>query len=164
MEVQEDLDGALEDMPEGEGEGEGEGGILLRQPASQDAQNTSHPSRIAQAQPQQQPPEQGKGVEMQEDFDGALEDMPEGEEEGEQGSDADDQEDAEGEDRLDQTMGDVGDEGEVVDERLWGKDDKPEDPSAGKETLQSTKPLQVMPDPAPLSFVRLAPGPWPHAF
>ena len=81
---------------------------------------------------------------MQEDFDGALEDLPEGGEEGEQGSDAENEEEGEGDDRLDQTMGDVGDEGEVVDERLWGKDDKPEDPSSGKETLQSTKPLQVM--------------------
>ncbi len=97
---------------------------------------------ILQAQPPQ-PPEQGKGVEMQEDFEGDLEDLPEGDDEGEQGSNADDEEDADGEERLDQTMGDVGDEGEVVDERLWGKDDKPEDPSAGKQELQSTKPLQV---------------------
>ncbi|KAK9833665.1 hypothetical protein WJX74_002204 [Apatococcus lobatus] len=104
------------------------------------AQAKDQPQDQPQAQPQQ--PEQGKGVEMQDDFEGALEDMPEGGEEGEQGSDAEDQEEGEGEDRLDQTMGDVGDEGEVVDERLWGKDDKPEDPSSGKETLQSTKPLQ----------------------
>ena len=95
-----------------------------------------------QAQPPQ-PPEQGKGVEMQEDFEGDLEDLPDGGEQGQQGSEADEQEDAGAEDRLDQTMGDVGDQGEVVDERLWGKDDKPEDPSAGKEELQSTKPLQV---------------------
>lgn len=95
-----------------------------------------------QAQPQQ-PPEQGKGVEMQEDFEGDLEDLADGGEQGEQGSDAEDQDDADQKERLDQTMGDVGNEGEVVDERLWGKDDKPEDPSAGKEELQSTKPLQV---------------------
>lgn len=103
-----------------------------------------------QAQPQQPPAEQGKGVEMQDDFEGELEDLPEGGEEGEQGSDAEDQEEGEGEDRLDQTMGDVGDEGEVVDERLWGKDDQPE--ASAKETLQSTKPLQVVTLLGPLTY------------
>ena len=102
---------------------------------------------------------------MQDDFDGELEDLPEGGEEGEQGSDAEEQEEGEGEDRLDQTMGDVGDEGEVVDERLWGKDDQPE--ASAKETLQSTKPLQGIcspPPPPPLpgrgqALVHLTPHP-----
>jgi len=63
--------------------------------------------------------EQPKGIEMDEDFEGALEDVHK---DPNAASDEDEDEGDE-EERLDQQMGDAGDAAEAVDERVW-KDDK----------------------------------------
>lgn len=94
---------------------------------------------------QQQKEEQDtKGIEMEGDFDGEIHDVP---------SDAENSEE-EGEDedgeRLDQEMGEVGDQGEVVDERMWGDEDKPEPgQKPGEEKYEKDAPVQV---PLPAVF------------
>ncbi|KAG7670517.1 hypothetical protein KSW81_003079 [Nannochloris sp. 'desiccata'] len=75
--------------------------------------------------------EQPKGVEMDEDFNGALEDVkPQDIDENDDDGPEDEEEN---EDRLDQQMGDVGDQAEDVDEKLWNGDDEEEDGGKDKE-------------------------------
>lgn len=76
-----------------------------------------------------------KGIEMEGDFEGEMEDVPPNNE-----SDQDDQGD---EERLQQEMGDTGDAGETVDERLWGPEDKPEETQQGPETKEKDSTVQV---------------------
>lgn len=76
-------------------------------------------------QQEQEEEEQPKGVEMDEDFNGALEDVkPQDTDENDDDGPEDEEEN---EDRLDQQMGDVGDQGEDVDEKLWNGDEEKED-------------------------------------
>jgi midasin len=99
-------------------------------------------ARIASAQAGNE----SKGVEMEADFEGELHDLAP-DERPEDGDDGDDDGDAD-EERLHQEMGDVGDDGEVVDERLWGDDDKEEGPQGqqqhGKDAADE-KAMQVWP-------------------
>lgn len=93
----------------------------------------------AKQQPKEE--EDAKGVEMEGDFDGDIHDVP---------SDAENSEEEEGDeeegDRLDQEMGDVGEQGEVVDERMWGDEDKPEPgQKPGEEKYEKDAPVQVPP-------------------
>ena len=87
-------------------------------------------------QPEAPPPPEGeedtaKGVEMEDDFEGALEDVkPDANED-----DEDAPEDEGDEERLEQQMGDVGDAGEDVDERLWAGEDDGEDENEGKDKV-----------------------------
>ena len=78
-----------------------------------------------------------KGVEMEADFEGQMEDVPPNDD---SDSGADDQGD---EDRLQQEMGDTGDAGETVDERLWGNEDKPEEDQQGPEKKERDSTVQV---------------------
>ncbi len=73
-----------------------------------------------------------KGIEMEGDFDGKMEDLPP--------NDDSASEEAGDEDRLQQEMGDVGDAGDTVDERLWNEEDKPEESQQGapKKEMDST--------------------------
>ena len=57
--------------------------------------------------------EEDKGVEMQQDFEGAMEDLSEDDQEQQDEDDGDD------EDRLDDVVGEAGEDAEVVDEKLW---------------------------------------------
>lgn len=89
-----------------------------------------------QEEDQELPEEDQKGVEMEADFDGTYEDVPE--QEGESG----DEEDGD-EERLQEEMGDVGDKGDTVDERLWNEDDKPEEDQQGPEKYEKNSAVQV---------------------
>lgn len=83
------------------------------------------------------PEEEKKGIEMDQDFEGALEDLSEDEHE-----DGEDEGEGEEEDRLDQQMGDVGDEGDVVDERMWGsEDEEAEGQEKGPDRYDKDKPV-----------------------
>lgn len=66
--------------------------------------------------------DQDKGMEMENDFDGEMFDVPKGEEK----DDEDIEEDTE---ELDREMGDLGDNADidVVDEKLWDQDDDGDD-------------------------------------
>lgn len=83
------------------------------------------------------PPEdkEVKGIEMEGDFDGEMEDIPPNED-----SDGDEEGD---EDRLQQEMGDIGNQGDTVDERLWGEDDKPEEQQEAVEKKEKDSSVQV---------------------
>ena len=60
---------------------------------------------------------------------------------GDSGSEPDGADEAE---QLEQEMGDVGIGGDVVDERLWGQDDKPEPGQApGEEKYERDAPVQA---------------------
>ena len=84
-------------------------------------------------------PEEGeKGIEMEADFDGQYEDIPENEQ------DSADEEQEGDEDNLQQEMGDVGDAGETVDERLWNNEDKPEEGQDGPEKHEKDSTVQVI--------------------
>ena len=77
----------------------------------------------------QGPEDDTKGVEMEQDFEGEMHDVPEN-------PDADDENpDEEGDDeRLDQEMGEAEEGDDVVDEKLWGDDEeRPNDPDAKTE-------------------------------
>ena len=89
---------------------------------------------------QQKEEEDTKGIEMEGDFEGDIHDVPSDAENSEE-----EQEDEDGE-RLDQEMGEVGDQGEVVDERMWGDEDKPEPgQKPGEEKYEKDAPVQVPP-------------------
>ncbi|EFJ44763.1 hypothetical protein VOLCADRAFT_121252, partial [Volvox carteri f. nagariensis] len=88
--------------------------------------------------------EQPKGIEMDDDFEGSLHDVPTDQRDMNR-----DSEDEEGdEERIDQQMGDVGDNEEVVDERLWKDEDeqdgKPDEQKKKKEEkYEKDAPIQV---------------------
>ncbi|KAK9820997.1 hypothetical protein WJX81_006213, partial [Elliptochloris bilobata] len=128
----------------GTGMGEGEGAKDVSD------QITDEDQLLGARQKDQPPPDQqeeppagddnAKGIEMEGDFDGSLHDIPPNPE-GESGSEPEDEGEAE---RLEQEMGDVGAGGDVVDERLWGQDDKPEAGQApGEEKYERDAPVQV---------------------
>lgn len=77
----------------------------------------------------QGPEDETKGVEMEQDFDGEMHDVPENPE------GDDDAAEEEGDDeRLEQEMGEGEEDDEVVDEKLWGEDEeRPNDPDAKTE-------------------------------
>ncbi|GLI68780.1 hypothetical protein VaNZ11_013272, partial [Volvox africanus] len=87
--------------------------------------------------------EQDKGIEMDDDFDGALHDVPM--DERDLNRDSDDEEGDE--ERIDQQMGDVGDNEEVVDERLWNDEDdqdgKQDEQKKKEEKYEKDAPIQV---------------------
>jgi midasin len=85
--------------------------------------------------------EDTKGIEMEADFEGELFDVPS---DAEQSEGEGHEEEEEEERRLDQEMGEVGDQGQVVDERMWGDDDKPEEgQQPGQEKYVKNAPVQV---------------------
>lgn len=73
---------------------------------------------------------------MEADFDGSYEDIPENLEESAEEEDGD-------EDRLQQEVGEVGETGETVDERLWNKEDKPEEGQQGPEKHERDSTVQA---------------------
>ena len=86
-------------------------------------------------------PDQGvKGIEMEGDFEGEMEDIPPNDD-----SNSDEPEGEEDRERLQQEVGEVGDTGETVDERLWGEDDKPEEGQQGPEKKEKDSTVQVLP-------------------
>lgn len=96
----------------------------------------------------QGPEDETKGIEMEQDFDGEMQDVPENPD-----ANDDDPEEEGDDDRLDQEMGE-GEEGdEVVDEKLWGEDEeRPNDPDAKTE---KDAPMKVPCLPLQFDFVVL---------
>lgn len=78
-----------------------------------------------------------KGIEMEGDFDGQMEDLP-------PNDDSASEEDGD-EDRLQQEMGDVGEAGDTVDERLWNEEDKPEESQQGPPKKENDSTVQASP-------------------
>ena len=79
--------------------------------------------------------ENAKGIEMEGDFEGQMEDLPLNEDSG--------SEEAGDEERLEQEMGEVGDAGDTVDERLWNEEDKPEETQQGPPKKEKNSTVQV---------------------
>ena len=127
-------DGADGKMVEGDGTGmaDGTGTKDVGDEIDNEDQLMGTKDQEKQDQPEQQErdkDEEDKGVEMQQDFEGAMEDISEDEQE-----DADDdQEDGDDEDRLDDIVGEAGEDAEVVDEKLWDeKEDERTNPQDEK--------------------------------
>lgn len=84
-------------------------------------------------------PDEGvKGIEMEGDFEGEMEDIPPNND-----SDSEDLQGEQDQERLQQEMGEVGDAGETVDKRLWGEEDKPEEGQQGPEKKEKDSSVQV---------------------
>lgn len=77
--------------------------------------------------------DQDKGMEMENDFDGEMFDVPKGEEK-EDGSDEEKEE-------LDREMGDLGDDADidVVDEKLWDQEDDEDGDDEGRDDRREEK-------------------------
>jgi hypothetical protein len=87
-----------------------------------------------------------KGFEMQQDFDGEIEDMPDKGDEKEE--DEDDKEEEE-EEEMDREMGEIDSEDEeVVDEKMWGSEDEEEDNTRqdGKEKIDRDNTVDADPE------------------
>eukprot|EP00903_Cladosiphon_okamuranus_P014927 g13820.t2 len=72
--------------------------------------------------------EQDKGMEMENDFEGEMFDVPRGDD-----KDQDKEEEGDEKEELDREMGDLGNNADVVDEKLWDEDDDDEEEEEGKE-------------------------------
>lgn len=119
---EEEGDGGEEDGVQGTGIGEGEGG----KDVSEQIEDENQVTGTQNEQPQQPPPEgtnqEDNALDMNEDFDGELEDIDKGDQ------DQDDDEDSEDEDEsqeMDKEMGDVDGEDDLLDDKVWG-DDEPD--------------------------------------
>ncbi|GIL72549.1 hypothetical protein Vretifemale_2893, partial [Volvox reticuliferus] len=136
---------------EGTGLGDGTGAKDISDQLENQDQLLGAQQRGAQPQEEQQDKQSGgpeedqkKGIEMDDDFDGALHDVPTDERDLNRDSD-----DEEGDDeRIDQQMGDVGDNEEVVDERLWNEEDgqdgkQDEQKNKKEEKYEKDAPIQV---------------------
>ncbi len=77
-----------------------------------------------------------EGVEMSEDFDGGLYDVPREKEEGDEEKEGEEED----QDQMDREIGDVGDMGDVVDQGLWDdeEEDNAEDNNGEKEEYSSS--------------------------
>lgn len=75
---------------------------------------------------------------MNEDFEGALEDVPQEDRDADSGGD-----DSADEGQLEQQMGEVGPEGEAVDERMWGPQDEAETQQQPQQQQADAAPVQV---------------------
>lgn len=111
-----DDDGGLEDDVAGMGIGEGDGKKDVSDEIENEDQVEGLQDEIEKApEPQKQVADEENGIEMENDFDGALDDVEPQDESG----DDDTGEDKEPEEQ----MGAVDDLADVVDEKMWGEDD-----------------------------------------
>ncbi|GLE05582.1 hypothetical protein PINS_up014614 [Pythium insidiosum] len=120
----------FEDDVEGTGMGEGEG----KKDVSHEIEDEEQLLGLkGDEQQEQKPPEKGEkpedtGLEMQNDFDGAMQDVPEDE-----NKDDDDREDQD-EEELDREMGEFDQDDEnVVDEKKWGDDSDDDEENIDKQ-------------------------------
>lgn len=67
-------------------------------------------------------------MEMENDFEGEMFDVPKGEE-----KEDDEREEDDNKEELDREMGDIGDNADVVDEKLWDEDDDDDGDEDGKD-------------------------------
>eukprot|EP01029_Cantina_marsupialis_P012772 TRINITY_DN2822_c0_g1_i4.p1 TRINITY_DN2822_c0_g1~~TRINITY_DN2822_c0_g1_i4.p1 ORF type:complete len:5400 (+),score=2320.53 TRINITY_DN2822_c0_g1_i4:448-16200(+) len=79
------------------------------------------------------PLKEDEGLDMDNDFDGALEDVPEDE------RDDDDQGESEEEQDPDDQMGDLEGDGEVLDEQLWDESDEENEPDKNEKYEENSK-------------------------
>ncbi|CAM9757632.1 unnamed protein product, partial [Ectocarpus sp. 13 AM-2016] len=125
----------FDDDVEGTGMGEGEGKKDVTDQIQDEEQllglNGEEEPDKDQAQEAKELDEddQDNGMEMENDFEGEMFDVPKGDD-----KDQDDKEDDEDEkEELDREMGDLGDDADVVDEKLWDENDEDEDQEEGKD-------------------------------
>ncbi|CAM9377533.1 unnamed protein product, partial [Scytosiphon promiscuus] len=122
-----DIDGMkFDDDVEGTGMGEGEGKKDVTDQIEDEEQllglKGDEPDRDqAEESKELGEDEQDKGMEMENDFEGEMFDVPKGDENDDKDENGDDKEE------LDREMGDLGDDADVVDEKLWNEDDDEEE-------------------------------------
>eukprot|EP00898_Chlorokybus_atmophyticus_P007316 jgi/Chlat1/7586/Chrsp63S07074 len=130
-----DGNGKFEQEAEGTGMGEGEG----RKDVSDEIENEDQLLGDQQKGPDAEKGAEGpddKGVEMQQDFEGAMHDISEDED-----YEQNEEDDAE---PLPQEMGDLQNQGDVVDEKLWGDDDaKDQEAEKQPESYEKDAPIQA---------------------
>ncbi|CAM9468160.1 unnamed protein product, partial [Ectocarpus sp. 12 AP-2014] len=125
-----DIDGMkFDDDVEGTGMGEGEGKKDVTDQIQDEEQllglkGDEEPDKDQAQEPKELgEDDQDKGMEMENDFEGEMFDVPKGDE-----KDQDDKEDDGNEkEELDREMGDLGDDADVVDEKLWDENDEDEE-------------------------------------
>ncbi|KAK9809153.1 hypothetical protein WJX72_010301 [[Myrmecia] bisecta] len=129
---------------EGTGLGEGEGARDVSDQIEDEDQLLGSRQRD-QPEPEKEdagpkkPEDDSKGIEMQQDFEGTMHDL-----EPDPDADSDAPEAEEDAEKLDQEMGELGEQQEVVDERLWGDEDrKQEGQQTGQEKTEKNAPIQV---------------------
>ncbi|KAL4440107.1 hypothetical protein ABPG75_003108 [Micractinium tetrahymenae] len=105
-----------------------------KQKGAEEAQQEQEDQQAPQEQKQDQ------GVEMDDDFEGALEDVAQDQQQSGGESDGEEEEDGE---RVDQQMGETGEEGEDVDERLWNDEDREQDQGGQEPEGPDDKAVQV---------------------
>lgn len=119
MQFQDDVDGT--------GMGEGEGKKDVSNEIEDEEQLLGLKGEQQQEDKPDQPPED-TGLEMQNDFDGTMQDLPDDDKQDEDDKDDDDEEE------LDREMGDFDQDDEnVVDEKMWGDDSDDDDDKIDKE-------------------------------
>ncbi|CAN0109706.1 unnamed protein product [Ectocarpus sp. 6 AP-2014] len=131
-----DIDGMkFDDDVEGTGMGEGEGKKDVTDQIEDEEQllglkGDEEPDKDqAQEAKELGEDDQDKGMEMENDFEGEMFDVPKGDEKDQDDKDDDGNEKEE----LDREMGDLGDDADVVDEKLWDEDDEDEDQEEGND-------------------------------
>ncbi|CAM9165037.1 unnamed protein product [Ectocarpus sp. 4 AP-2014] len=132
-----DIDGMkFDDDVEGTGMGEGEGKKDVTDQIEDEEQllglkGDEEPDKDqAQEAKELGEDDQDKGMEMENDFEGEMFDVPKGDE---KDQDDDKEDDGDEKEELDREMGDLGDDADVVDEKLWDEDDEDEDQEEGKD-------------------------------
>ncbi|KND03961.1 uncharacterized protein SPPG_08935 [Spizellomyces punctatus DAOM BR117] len=133
-----DDDTTMEDNVAGTGIGEGEGNKDVSDEIENEDQVEGMQNEApAKPDPQKKIDDEENGIEMDTDFDGKLEDV---DAEDEEEDDARDNE--EESEEPEEQMGDVDGNANVVDEKLWGDDDKDEDVNGQDEKTERDAPAQ----------------------
>ncbi len=99
----------------------------------EDAKQEGQDQDKKEEDPQQQIPDEENGIEMSENFDGALHDVEAGQEEDNEKSEDENEDEAD----VDKQMGEVdGQDTEKLDEKMWGDSDDEEEKEVGRKIHQ----------------------------
>eukprot|EP00271_Cylindrocystis_brebissonii_P001039 TRINITY_DN11285_c1_g4_i1.p1 TRINITY_DN11285_c1_g4~~TRINITY_DN11285_c1_g4_i1.p1 ORF type:complete len:1537 (-),score=554.30 TRINITY_DN11285_c1_g4_i1:474-4448(-) len=129
----------------GMGEGEGKKDVSDEIEDEEQLLGTTLEKELQEQEKEKEGPKEdkndSKGVEMQQDFEGEMFDLSEDEEDVE--GEEEDEGEGEKEERLEQEMGDLGEDADVVDEKLWGKEDDEKDgkEQKGEEKFEKDAPI-----------------------
>lgn len=130
--VDEGEEGEAEGMATGTGIGEGEGTKDVSDEIEDEEQVLGTQNEERQPNPKSETKEEKKGLEMENDFEGELEDIEHDEEEQQKDSDQDEED----EEELDDQIGDVDDmDPDAVDDKMWGDDEAHEERKDTDKTM-----------------------------
>lgn len=135
IEEQEDPNATFQDNVEGTGLGEGHGKKDVSDTIENEEELDSlQNEKKEEAQEKDERQKGNEGFEMENDFEGELEDVDQ--------EDANEEEESEEEKEIEKQMGEVDEENEnVVDEKLWGEEPEDEELETKEEKLEKNAPL-----------------------